>query len=106
MERGPKVAIGSLGVRAVLQQQGGHLSVAAGTGYVELSEEQNKDKVAISIKAKRHILRGGLKRTHQSDPILIGLVETHTRCQKLFNVRHHGAGPLHLHSVHGGHVHA
>lgn len=43
VERGPKVAIGGLGVGAVLQQHGGHLSVAAGTGYVELSEEQNKD---------------------------------------------------------------
>lgn len=52
------------------------------------------------------MVRGGLKGTHQSDPVLIGLAETRTRCQKLLNVRHHGAGPLHLHGVHGGHVHA
>lgn len=105
MERGPKVAVCSLGVRAVLQKHRGHLSVAAGAGNVELIDERNKDKVAISIKAKHLIMSDGLKRTHQCDPILIGLVETRTRRQKLLHVRHHGAGPLNLHGVHGGHVH-
>lgn len=55
MERGPKVAVGSLGVRAVLQQHRGHLSVAAGGGYVQLKDEPGKDKGATLIKAKHPI---------------------------------------------------
>lgn len=101
MERGPKVVVSSIRICPFLQQHRHHLSVTAGTRYVELQHSRDNGVVMGWLRQSKKLQKQIRSWFYQSDSILIGQTEAFPRRQKLCDIRHHCAASLHLHCVNG-----